>query len=200
MSFNFDYQVFNDDDDVHEGECDGYEYGECMCENLTMKFKVSFTTCCGSNLEYKFESCVTFFINNNDKKNLKKFIGVLKNPEKINDVIDNSKQKINQIHANFDRTDLTRNRRLHYNSKHEILTFDFDSSRHNDNSFKFNLESDEIVFGSRDGQSCGHFCSCGDCEYYGRLGTSLDVHIPFKTETKEKIIEAFEEIYECMNK
>ena len=200
MFFKFDYQIFNEiNDDVHEEECDGYEFGDCMCENLTKKITISFTTRCGSNLEYEFESIVTFFINKNDKKNLKKFIGVLKNPEKINDFIDNAKQKIDQIYANDDRTDLTKNRRLSYNSNNEILTFNFDSSRHNDNSFVFNCKTEEIVFASAIYQCCGHFCSCGDCEYYGRFETSLNVHIPFKTETKGKIIEAFEEVYECLN-
>jgi len=198
MSFNFDYEIVENDvhEDVHEDECYGFE---CMCENITRKSTIMFKTSCGSNLEYKFESVVTFFINKLDKKNFKKFIVILKNPEKINDMIDKSKQKIDQIYANSDRTDLSRNRRLHYNSKYETLTLDFESSRFNHNSFVFHLKKDEIVFSSIDGQSCGHFCNCGDCEDYGRFVTSLDVRMPFKTETKEKIIEAFEEVYEYLN-
>ena len=197
MSFNFDYECFSDrENDVHEDEC--YDHEDCICE-ITKKITINFVTNCGSNLEYKFESVVSFFINKLDKKNLKKFIGVLKNPEKINDFIDDSKQKIDQIHANHDRTDFTKNRRLYYNSKDYILTLNLDSSRYNYSSFKFNLEANTISFGSVDTQCCGHFCSCGDCEYYGRFETSLDICIPFKTETKAKIIEAFEEVYEYLD-
>ena len=205
MSFEFDYEIVNHDarTDVHEDECDGYgyhgyEFNECMCENITRKSTIIFKTSCGPNLTYKFETKVTFFINKLDKKNFKKFISVLKYPQKINDMIENSKQKIDQIYANSDRTDITKNRRLYYNSKDETLTLNFESSRFNNNSFVFHLNKDEIVFRSSDGQSCGHYCSCGDCEYYGRFETSLDVRIPFKTETKEKIIEAFEEVYEYL--
>lgn len=197
MSFDFDYQIFYDsEDDVHEEKCDGdgYEFGDCVCENLTKKITISFTTSCGSNLEYVFESIVTFFMNKNDKKNLKMFIEILKNPEKINDLINNA----NQTDANDDQIYLSRNRRLYYNSKYEIITINLDSSRYNHNTFKFNLNTEEIVFGLSDTQCCGHFCGCGDCEYYGRFDPSLEILVPFKTETKLKIIEAFKDVCDCL--
>ena len=197
MSFSFDYELFNDrDDDIHDYDCD--DIIDCDCENFTRKFTISFQTICGPNLQYNFETIVTFFINGFDKKNLKKFISVLKNPEKINEIVDKSKQKIDQIYANQDRTDLTSNRRLHYNSKNQTVRFDFKQSRSNNNTFAFNLKDGEITLYSSDDQCCGDFCGCGDCEYYGRFNTSLNVSMPFKTETKGKIIEAFEEVYEYL--
>lgn len=197
MSFNFNYELFNErEDDIHDDDC-LISYG-CSCEYITGKFTISFQTICGPNLQYNFETIVTFFMNSFDKKNLKKFISVLKNPEKINEIVDKSKEKIDQIYANQDRTDLTRNRRLHYNSKDQTLRFDFKQSRSNSNSFTFNLKDSEIILDSSDNQCCGGFCSCGDCEYYGTFNTSLNVSIPFKTETSPKIIEALEEVYEYL--
>ena len=194
MSFNFEYELFNKpEEDIHDDDC-LISYG-CDCENITGKFTIHFATTCGPDLQYKFETIVTFFMNRFDKKNLKKFISVLKNPQKINEIVDESKQKIDQIHANQDRTDLTLNRRLYYNSKDETLTFNFKESRCNNNSFTFNLKNGEIILHSSDDQRCDHFCSCGDCEYYGRFNTSLNVSIPFKTETSAKIIEAFDDVY-----
>ena len=194
MAFNFEYELFNDgDNDVHGYDCTGIF--DCDCDNLTGKFTIHFKTICGPNLQYEFVTIVTFFMNKFDRKNLKKFISVLKNPEKINEIIDKSKENIDQIHANQDRTDLTINRRLHYNSKDQTLTFDFKASRYNNNSFTFNMKDGEIILHSSDDQCCGHFCSCGDCEDYGRFNTSLNVSLPFKTETSGKIIEAFEGVY-----
>ena len=197
MSFNFEYELFNKrEDDIHDDDC-LISYG-CVCENITGEFKIKFRTIYGPNLQYKFETMMTFFMNRFDRKNLKKFISVLKNPEKINEIVGKSKEKIDQIYANQDRTDLTLNRRLYYNSKDETLTFDFKQSRYNSNGLTFNLKDREIILHSRDDQCCGHFCSCGDCEYYGRFGTSLNVCIPFKTETSPKIIEAFEDVYDYL--
>ena len=194
MSFNFEYELFNkSEEDIHDDDC-LISYG-CDCKHITGKFTISFKTICGPNLQYIFETIVTFFMNKFDKKNLKKFISVLKNPEKINEIVDESKEKIDQIYANQERTDLTINRRLHYDSKYQTLTFDFKASRSNNNSFTFNMKDSEIILHSSDDQCCGHFCSCGDCEGYGRFNTSLNVSIPFKTETSGKIIEAFEDVY-----
>ena len=199
MSLEFYYEVFNNsDDDMHEDEGECYE-NECVCECLSGKFTIHFKTIVGLNQEYyTFESVMTFFMNKLDRKNLKMFIYILKNPEKIYDITEKSKQKIEQIHTNQDRTDLSRNRRLHYNSTCDILTFDFQSSRYNNNSFTFNFKSNEIVFHSKDEQSCPEFCSCAGCENYGKFQTSLNVSIPFKTETKSGIIQAFEEVYDCL--
>lgn len=197
MSFSFDYELFNDRDyDIHDDDCI-MTYG-CVCENITGKFTISFQTICGPNLQYKFETMMTFSMNRFDKKNLTKFIKVLKNPEKIKEIVDKSKEKIDQIYANQDRTDLTNNRRLYYNSKDETLTFNFKESRYNNNALTFNLKDSEIILHSSDDQCCGHFCSCGDCEYYGRFNTSLNVSIPFKTETSLKIIKAFDDVYEYL--
>ena len=75
-----------------EGEC--YE-NECVCECLSGKFTIHFKTIFGLNQEYyTFESVMTFFMNKHDRKNLKMFIYILKNPEKIYDITEKSKQKI----------------------------------------------------------------------------------------------------------
>jgi len=197
MSFNFEYELYNDQEfDIHDDDC-LISYG-CVCENITGKFAITFRTICGPNLQHKFETRMTFCMNRFDKKNLSKFISVLKNPEKIKEIVEKSKEKIDQIYANQDRTDLTLNRRLYYNSMHETLTFNFKESRSNNNALTFNLKDREIILHSSDDQCCDHFCSCGDCEYYGRFKTSLNVYIPFKTETSPKIIEAFEDVYEYL--
>jgi hypothetical protein len=179
---------------VHEEEC---EYDEnCTCEDFTKKFTINFETLCGSNLEYKFQSIVTFFANKNDRKNLKKFIAILKNQEKINDFVENSNKRIDQIYANYNRVDLTKNRRLYYNPKKKVVVFNLDSNRHSDNNkLEFNLNSNEIIFGYSNNQRCEQFCSCGDCEYYGRFETEVNIIIPFKEETKIKIVDAFKEVY-----
>ena len=111
MTLKFDYEIFYDkDEDVHNEYCDGYMCS-CNVNDLSKKIRFNFTTSCGQNFEYKFDTVVIFFISKYDKKNFKKFIYVMKNIDKVNNIIENSKQKIDQIYANDDSTDLTKNRR-----------------------------------------------------------------------------------------
>lgn len=196
LSMEFDYEVFYDsDEDIHDEECYGYDdcSCDCSCDVVSKKFIITFKTCCGQDLQYIFDSTVTVFFNKKDKLNLKRFIYVLKNSERINNINEDYKQQINQVDDN--RTDLTKNRRLYYDTERETLTFDFDYSRYNENSIKFDVKHNLIIFCSCNSQCCGSFCSCYDCLHYQPFRNSVDVSISFKTDTKMKIIEAFEYIY-----
>jgi hypothetical protein len=190
MSFKFEYDVFSDSiNDIHSEEC--YPFNEyCDCEFITAKFNMCFKTIVGENSEYIFESNIGFFININDELDFEKFISLLKNPKNIDDVANES-----QENQSMSEIPLTKSRNLCYSREKKTLSLKLDSTRYY-SMFEFNLNTEEIIFNSKDWQQCGNYCSCGDCEYYGRFETSLEVRIPFKTETKGKIIEAFEEVYE----
>jgi len=198
MSFKFEYVVSQDDnDDIHDLDCEDNMYEECTCDYSSKKITISFKTTCGPNLEYAFESNITFFANKYDKNNLKKFVKILQNPLKINNIVNKAKTSVNQVY--IDRTDLVKNRRLYFNSRNNTLSLNFITSRYNHNTIEFDLENEEIGFHTEVLQRCGQYCSCGDCEYYGRFDTSQDINIPFKLETQTEIIQAFNSVLEILS-
>ena len=195
MSIYLDYEIDNDSgDDIHDEDCDYFD--DCNCKP-TGKFTIAFKLSCGPNLEYNFNTFVTLFLNKYDRTNLKKFIQILKNPEKIQDIVEKSKQKIKQDLNDSNITYLSCNGRLYHENGHtEELIFDFKNSRSNNNLIKFIPKNNKIIFCSKNYQCCYDNCFCGDCQYYGRFLNEHDSHLPFKLETKETIISAFESIYE----
>ena len=84
-SFELEYsvKVCDDNDFIHNNDCTNYTYlsdydpKNCDCK-VFKQFSLHFTTFCGQNLLYKFETIMIFHMNISDKKNLKKFIKLLK--------------------------------------------------------------------------------------------------------------------------
>jgi len=201
MSLNFEYSITHDDADVihEEGEDCEFEIsigGICECAFVTKKIKMILETSCGPNLEYKFVSTASFCLNKNDKNNLKKFIKIMKLECGIDNLVIDAKETIKQVHENL--TYLSKNQRLYFDEKNNIVVFNFDTSRNNDSSIELSFEKEEISFLINSNQNCGAYCSCGDCEYYGRFTTDQVVRVPFKLEIKNKMINAFKDILEIL--
>jgi len=190
MSFRFEYDVICDsEDEIHEEEC--YR-DDCDCDSITKGITLVFSAHCGSIRVFKYSTQI--YVNKYDKLNLKKFVEVLKNPEQIEEIVENAKSKYDQIYANRDRTDLTKNRRLFFSEKSQALLLNFHSSRDASNTISFNRNDQDITFHSQDIQQCGNFCSCHACENYGRYESSQSVQVPFTQETQDTVINAFEEV------
>jgi hypothetical protein len=183
MSFNFEYEIIDLDDDI---------------DLLYRKFKLSFITTVGSNLEYTFKNSSNFCISRQmDVKNLKKFIKCLEKPEKIEELVQKAKEKnFGEVKRRyFDGIALTKNQRLIYSTHTKCLYFELKSFRYDGNFIEYNLNTNEIVFSSENYQYCDD-CSCYDCEHFSRFDSSVCMRIPFKLETRETIIEALEELYQ----
>lgn len=199
MSFKFDYSIIQDEQVIHEeGKDCEFEIsigGFCECEFVTKIISMNLQTSCGPNLEYKFVSNVSFCINNNDKNNLKKFIKIMKLECGIDNIVIDAKDNIKQLRE--DITYLSKNQRLYFDEKKNIVVFDFDTSRDNDSSINLSLEK-EICFKMNTNQCCRSFCSCGNCEYYGRFTSEQEIRVPFKLEIKNKMINAFKDILEIL--
>jgi hypothetical protein len=201
MSFKFDYSIIHDEGDVihEEGEDCEFEIsigGVCECTFVTKIIRMNLETSCGPNLEYKFVSNVSFCINNNDKNNLKKFIKIMKLECGIDNLVIDAKETIKQLRD--DITYLSKNQRLYFDEKKNIVVFNFDTSRDNDSSINLSLEKEEICFKMNTNQCCTSFCSCGNCEYYRRFTTDQEIRVPFKLEIKNKMINAFKDILEIL--
>jgi len=200
MSFKFDYSIIQDENVIHEEglECE-FEIsigGFCECTFVTKIIRMNLETSCGPNLEYKFESNVSFCINNNDKNNLKKFIKIMKLECGIDNIVVDAKDNIKQFRE--DITYLSKNQRLYFDEKNNIVVFNFDTSRDNDSSINLSFEKEEICFKMNTNQCCTSFCSCGNCEYYRRFTTDQEIRVPFKLEIKNKMINAFKDILEIL--
>ena len=187
MSFTFKYEIIDFKDDIiSEYDCDD-------CKVLYRKFELNFITTVGSNLEYTFKNSSTFCISRQrDVKNLKKFIECLEKPEKIEELVQKAKEKnYGEVTGRyFDGIALTKNQRLIYSTHTKSLYFELKSFREDGNFIEYNLNTNEIVFSSENYQCCGDHC-----EHFARFDSSVCMRIPFKLETRETIIDAFEELY-----
>ncbi len=134
------------------------------------------------NFTYGIESTITFFVSKLDRKTFKKLIKILKNTPQ------------------FDADDenlifLNKNGSALFNKINNEFIFRFDNSKNQ--SIIYNPNTCLISFIFEDGQYC-KTCQCTECEYYSKFSPSVNIKVPFKYDTKDIIIQLFNDIIDII--
>ena len=190
MSLVFQTKI-NEDKEIHGNDCTGfydfdngvYKYCDCGKNSRCRVYTINFNLMYEKNLISSFTR--NFYIQQKDRLNLIRFVEMLTYTEISGENIiageDKKKIKIN------------RNERLLYNYMYGIVTLHLNSSRRYNCEIEYHIKKSMISFKLSTNQCCDN-CSCGSCEYYGRIINEENTTFKLNEITKPEIIKVLKHL------
>ena len=164
--------LIDEKEEIHNEDCNGY----CDC-NFYRVYTINFKWMCVSFTR-------TLCIQQKDRINLIRFVKILTYAEI---------RGVNIIGEDNKKIQINRNERLLYNFMSGVVTLNLNSSRIYNSEIEYDIKNSMITFNLRDNQCCDN-CSCGKCQYYGRIINEEKITLQLNEITKSEIIKVFKKL------